>query len=132
MTEKVRKWFTSILSILFGSVISTACAPVIAYAAAYMGPPEVYIKGKVKDIDTAQTIADIRLSLIINSNTNSVSSGTNGAYEFISPYRNFTIAAVDIDGSTNGLYLPTNITLSLPDSPYYYTTNIDILMKTNG
>ncbi|OHD58829.1 MAG: hypothetical protein A2014_05415 [Spirochaetes bacterium GWF1_49_6] len=131
MKLRFRRWFSSILSIFFGSAIVLSCAPAPAYAAAYMGPPEVYINGKVKNRDTMQAIADIRLSLIVNSVTNSLSSEADGAYAFYSSERTFTILAYDNDGTNNGAYLPTNFSMTVPSLPYYYNTNIDILMTTN-
>ncbi|NPV00841.1 MAG: hypothetical protein HPY53_05640 [Brevinematales bacterium] len=127
MTVRLRRWFSSILSLLFGSTIVLSCAP----AAAYMGPPEVNINGKVNNRVTMEAISNIRMSLIVNSITNSISSGADGAYAFSSPERSFTILAYDIDGTNNGAYLPTNFTMTVPDLPYYYNTNIDILMTTN-
>ncbi|NPV00840.1 MAG: hypothetical protein HPY53_05635 [Brevinematales bacterium] len=128
MAERLRRWFASILSILFGSTIIGACAP------AYIGPPPVpvnTIKGQVKDKDSAQVIADIRVMLIINSYTNSESSYTNGAYSFYTHSTVAILAVEDIDGVTNGTYLPTNYTVTLPDNSSGFTTNIGILMTTN-
>jgi len=100
-------------------------------APAYIGPGSTILKGKVKDSDTLQVITNIRVSLISGFTNNRV-SGIDGVYSFYNHDGNFTLAAEDIDGATNGAYLPTNFTVTLPYDFDGYTTNIDILMKTNG
>lgn len=134
MTVRLRRWFASILSIFFGSTIVASCAP--AYAGppsiAYAGPSPFLFKGRVMDKDTAQIIAGIRVSLIHEGITNIDISDTNYSIQFYHYTSDVVVIAEDIDGATNGSYLPTNFTITIPMTFQGYTTNIDILMTTNG
>jgi hypothetical protein len=84
------------------------------------------------DKDTAQIIAGIRVSLIHEGITNIDISDTNYSIQFYHYTSDVVVIAEDIDGATNGSYLPTNFTITIPMTFQGYTTNIDILMTTNG